>query len=498
MNAASKRQLITLATYVVAILATTVAAAQQPFDIDPSFRTNINKITVSDVLPLPDGGLIASGWIVDAGFNNTNGYVRLNSNGTRVNPYPDFTPGGGTMVAYGTDRFYVQNGQGIRRIYYDGTIDTTFDMINQDLYSTVQGGKYLVLQDSSILFSGYHQLYDTAHGFVGSNFGLIWINNKGELDTTKTPRHANGPVYAIGQLPDGKFICSGNLSTFEGMPVSRIFRTFSDGALDTTFVPPPLHYFGEAYAYAPLNNGKIVIGGFFQFDGTLDTLSLIRLLPDGQMDPNFHLLHFEFDAGPNSSTIPFSMKILELDPGRTIIGGRFNRIDGETRNGLALIDTAGNLLEEYFNGGGCGGFIADGVYRQGITEIRPTGDGSYYIIGAYHGYDDGTTNDSLQRMVTRLYGLNVGINEQNAMAPQTLQIAPNPSAGSTLLSVEAPLQNAQLTLHDASGRVALQMAWPAGSAQCQLPTGTLAPGAYVANVRTGANTRYSGRLVVLP
>jgi|GEM_PF-843814 hypothetical protein len=99
----------------------------------------------------------------------------------------------------------------------------------------------------------------------------------------------------------------------------------------------------------------------------------------------------------------------------------------------------------------------------------------------------------------------VGISEKDQLKPKPLTIAPNPTAGKALLSVEQPLQNAQLTLHDASGRVALQMAWPAGSAQCRVQAGAVASGAYVATVASSASAtvatntpRYSGRLVVLP
>ncbi|MBK7286691.1 MAG: T9SS type A sorting domain-containing protein [Flavobacteriales bacterium] len=114
--------------------------------------------------------------------------------------------------------------------------------------------------------------------------------------------------------------------------------------------------------------------------------------------------------------------------------------------------------------------------------ITPAMDGSYYIYGAYHGYDDGTTNDTSQRLISRLYGLNVGIHEQEADQPQPLQIAPNPSAGSTVFSAPAPLSNTELYIHDGSGRLVWQVEWPAGAEQYTLPAGALAPGAYVVRV----------------
>ncbi|MGB3868431.1 MAG: T9SS type A sorting domain-containing protein, partial [Flavobacteriales bacterium] len=110
------------------------------------------------------------------------------------------------------------------------------------------------------------------------------------------------------------------------------------------------------------------------------------------------------------------------------------------------------------------------------------------------------------------YGLNVGINEQQPGPMHPLQIAPNPSAGSTVLSTGAAMANAELAVHDASGRVVWQAPWPAGAERYELPAGTLAPGAYVVRVASGlrgpqppqpqgssAGTPvYTGRLVVMP
>jgi hypothetical protein len=89
--------------------------------------------------------------------------------------------------------------------------------------------------------------------------------------------------------------------------------------------------------------------------------------------------------------------------------------------------------------------------------------------------------------------------------PKPLTIAPNPTAGSALLSVEQPLQNAQLTLHDASGRVGCRWLGLRVVRNVFCQAGAVAPGAYVATVASSASAtvathtpRYSGRLVVLP
>ena len=72
-------------------------------------------------------------------------------------------------------------------------------------------------------------------GAIVGIYNLIWFTNTGYLDTTKTHRYCNGVIYEIEEQADGKFLCSGTCTTYEGQPVSRIFRVHPDGALDTSF-----------------------------------------------------------------------------------------------------------------------------------------------------------------------------------------------------------------------------------------------------------------------
>ncbi|MCC6841203.1 MAG: T9SS type A sorting domain-containing protein, partial [Flavobacteriales bacterium] len=102
-----------------------------------------------------------------------------------------------------------------------------------------------------------------------------------------------------------------------------------------------------------------------------------------------------------------------------------------------------------------------------------------------------------QRLLSKLYGLNVGISEHGARA-KPLQIAPNPSAGQTVLSVGTPQQKGTLSIHDASGRVVWQEPWPAGTVTHTLKAGLLAPGTYLLRVQEEQGTLHTGKLIVLP
>lgn len=418
------------------------------------------------------------------------------------------------MVPWGEDMFYVENGNGLRRFWLDGTRDTTFQNPPDPRLSGGQGGDFHVFPDGRLLIAGNHWLRDTVRGFLGWQYGLVWLNSDGSLDTTRIHRSIGGPFGAmehIRQMPDGKFMCSGGSGQFEGVPVQGMFRVHSDGSLDTTFQVPIIDGWVESYGFLPQPEGKVLAYGRWHFAGAADTVGLVRFLPNGQLDPSFNN-HLAFETTYNSS--PYWPLVTHVEPiGQNMLAitGMFDRINGEVRGGIAMIDTAGNLLPGYFEGNGCGGYL-EGVsmptWRQGILGIKPAHDGGYFIYGAYHGYDDGTTNDPSQRLLSKLYGLNVGINEQQSGPVQALQIAPNPSAGSTVLSTGTAMANAELVVHDASGRVVWQVAWPAGAERYELPAGTLAPGAYVLRVSFGSasaplstgaldDTR-TGRLVVMP
>src|SRR5690606_29673789 len=101
-----------------------------------------------------------------------------------------------------------------------------------------------------------------------------------------------------------------------------------------------------------------------------------------------------------------------------IVTGNFGNINGQERGGIALIDTTGSLMNDYFSGNGCGEYLFQYIpsqppsqYYRVISKIIHAPDGSYYIYGAYNGYDDGTTNDHQQRSVSRMHGLKVSIAE---------------------------------------------------------------------------------------
>lgn len=457
--------------------------SQEPFQLDTGFQLNVHQVYVSSVAALDNGDLMLSGQIRLTGELFDRGYMRVTPEGTRVLPFPDFAPGGGKLVPWENGRLYVGNGDGVRRIMEDGSLDPEFILINSGPYfSAIQGGDYHVFPDGRVLMSGAHILSDSIRGFEGM-YNLIWFSNEGYLDTTRTHRYCDEVIFAIEEQPDGKFLCSGTMNSFEDQPVKRVFRVHPDGELDHSF-DADIQQWGEARDYLTLSDGRIWVGGSLRLNGSQEVKSLIRLMPDGAVDPSFHVPQFAIEFDP-FATIPVLFEILQVATDRFIVTGRFDRVDGQVRGGIAMLDANGNLLDDAFTGEGCGLYNYNGSLYKSISGITPAPDGSFYIYGAYHGYDDGTTNDTTQRMVSRLHGLDVGVQEVPP-ALKVIQVAPNPGTDRLTITADPALApNSTVQLVDAQGRVIATTTL--STARSGWSIGEVAPGCYMVRILDGAH-----------
>ncbi|MEO8590122.1 MAG: delta-60 repeat domain-containing protein [Flavobacteriales bacterium] len=467
--------------------------AQQPFALDPTFQTDIDDWYVSSIAPTVDGKVILSGRIR---FSPAGEYVtmaRLMSSGQRDLTYYESGLGGGKIVPW-TDRFYVAGNVSVRRILEDGTNDLGFQMGVSGIpyFSPLQGGDYHVYPDGRILMSGGHILSDSVRGFEGL-YNLIWFSNTGYLDTTRTHRTSNGIVYQFEQLPDGRFICSGTCTEYEGQPTANIFQVDADGALDPTFQSALTS--GEMRTFTPLEDGRILASGLVMtYDGATDTTQFVRYLPGGSLDPTFNNDIVVRSAQYQRLTLPGHTL---LPGGRILLHGIFDQVDGQPRSGIALLDENGELLNTAFTGEGCGPFYHTGIFYTHISGAAHLADSMMYIYGAYYGYDDGTTNDPDQRFVTRLYGPDFATGVQERTGEPTSRLWPVPAKATLHV---APLGDVRtLAVTDLQGREVLR-ANAMGRDEAVLSIGALAPGSYVLRARdpstgSGRGGRVLGRFV---
>jgi len=229
-------RLLRLLAWFVVILFDQVAFPQVVLDLDQSFRTGMQVIYVASVLPVAEGGVVVSGRFRFPGLDGERRSARLLPSGELDLVYYNSGLGGGALKVWSNGLVYVGTTQTVRRLLSNGHQDPTFIEMNLGRYFTsLQGGDYHVYSDGRVLMSGAHVLSDSICGFEGL-YSLIWFSNEGYLDTTRTHRLCNGVIYAIDEQPDGKFLCTGTMTTYGGQPVGRVFRVEGDGTLDPSFV----------------------------------------------------------------------------------------------------------------------------------------------------------------------------------------------------------------------------------------------------------------------
>ena len=470
--------------------------AQTPLTLDPSFRTALSSWYVSGLLPLENGRVVASGQMRYQGEILFRALMRFHADGSLDDSFYQSGLGGGRIAPWRGDTFYVATSQTVRRILPTGYRDQSFiEMNTSPLFSSLQGGDYHVYPDGSIVMSGLHNLDDTARGFVGL-YNLIWFTNTGHLDTTKTHRKGNGAIYEIEQQPDGKFLCSGTCTIYDGQPVRKVFRVHPDGALDTTFDSGIT--WGEAFGFLPLPDGRSYAVGIMQQNSLpLDTLRCIRLLANGELDTSFIYDHnWSLGTIPNYGNLGVTLGTIQHIGNKLLVTGYFQAVNGQPRLGLCMLDSTGALSTEFHNAG-VGPYTYQDFVYGGVDGAVLTPDNMLYVYGAYHGYTDGTTNDPDQRFITRLYGpdLTTAVSDATVPVQATVRVAPNPTTGHFTLSLPADLGPAQARLLDASGRVVEHYTLPGGAEQQPLSTAA-EPGTYLLLVEARDGRRWQVRVVV--
>jgi uncharacterized delta-60 repeat protein len=203
----------------------------------------------------------------------------------------------------------------------DGALDSTFSGDGKVFPSVNNIGIDVALQaDGKILVIGVR------NGFVVTRFTAA-----GELDTTfsgdGSVTASFGGVDSAAELavqPDGRIVVVGSTST--GLAVARITAT---GALDTSFSGDGLltidlggNDVAQAVAIQP--DGKILVGGSTDSDpanpNSFDSnFALVRLNPDGTLDPSFGAAGTVRTDGGRSESIA-SIAIRPSD-GRIVVAG---------------------------------------------------------------------------------------------------------------------------------------------------------------------------------
>jgi len=351
---------------------------------DPSTNSVVNRIGLAANGQLLLGGVF-SALTPNGGATVTRNYIaRVNADGTLDTAFDaglDVLPGhqvltfgfpaGGQVLFGGAFTTLTHGNSGpvarnrLAQINADGSIDTTFD---SDL-STAAGATInaLTLQSSGTIlavgaFAGFN-------GTDGSNFAQFFPDGSPSLSFSPA---IDGSVLAVAQLPT------------KGAPITTQAPGFAwlgaDGNLRPGFAFASGVTIGSLTAMVVQPDNKILIAGDVSVNGA--TAPVLRLNPDGTLDPSFTVL-----AGASVTTIA-----LQSD-GKILIGGDFTTLGGTDKDRIARLNANGTLDTS---------FVANA--DNTVSSIVEKANGQIVIGGLFASISPvpGTTIGTLRSHIARL------------------------------------------------------------------------------------------------
>lgn len=324
--------------------------------LDTSFNLgNINidgtltiPFQIRSILPLNSNEVFVGGFFVH--FNSTYrlGLMSIENNGT-ITQFNNGSglSGDGVNVSkllksndnkyYAVGRFYKYNGESnknIAKINYDGSIDLSF-------YSG-QGANFNIIDadlqiDNKIIIGGNFTKYND----ISKNY-ICRINPDGSIDNTfNIGTGFNNSVIKVKVLSDGKILVLGSFTNFNGNTVNNLIRLNSDGTLDNTFNIGSVSGFITSFEI-DFNDKILVCGTFSNFNG-FNSYSLVRLNNDGSVDPSLYIQY-----QPDSSITKLAIQ----NDGKILVGGYFNNFNNFNSNKLIRLNSNGTVDSSFNIGTG--------------------------------------------------------------------------------------------------------------------------------------------------
>lgn len=343
-----------------------------------NISNGIYKISI-----LPDESILITG-----GFTTYNGVARnriarLNSNGSLDAAFaasaganaavkPVGIQNDGKIIIGGSFSSYNGVNRGcIARLATDSSLDTTFTPgsgITTIFSSTDRVNSILIQSDGKIVLAGNMTNYS------GNTIGHITrVNPNGSFDTGFNPggTDAGSPIKQAIQQPDGKIIVVGMFTQYNGFAKNHITRLNSDGTPDLTF-NTATGFDGGVNCTAIQNDGKILVGGYFNTCNEIPQKNIARLTADGNLDTSFN----PDGVGTNGLVSAISIQTDE----KIIIAGNFTTYNEfYPRNNIARLNVDGTLDFTFSSGIGANGAVS-GTYLQS--------DGKIIVIGSFTTYNN--------------------------------------------------------------------------------------------------------------
>jgi uncharacterized delta-60 repeat protein len=342
--------------------------------LDETFAGSTNAVTVYDIEFAPDGKILISGNFFDYNGSPTDLIAKLNDNGTvdtslnfnrnvgayTYNSVLDIAPQpNGQIVIGGTVARFTSQGAAVNRINADGSLDASVQVL-VGIMGTVE--KVLSQPNGQTLVAG---IFGGVNNTIRPS--IARLNPDGSTDATFNPPvfgvNLDPRVRTLALQPDGKILVGGQFVSTGNL--AMLVRLNPDGSLDPSFAPA-LDRSGHIFDIAVQPDGKIIAGGDVRLAGSNFIQFLVRFNQDGSVDNTFQV-------PPPSGTI---RRIVLQPDGKILVGGDFSSFGNITRSKIARLNADGSLDSSFNPLGGA---------NSTVYDVALQNDGKVIIGGSFTG-----------------------------------------------------------------------------------------------------------------
>lgn len=222
-------------------------------------------------------------------------------------------------------------------------------------------------------------------------FGNLTIGNTTLLNSTFVPLNFNNTVLAVKVQADGNILFGGQFTQYNAITYNRIVRLLPDGSVDATF-SIGTGFNDRVFDIDVQADGKIIcVGGFTSYNGT-PASKIIRLNADGSIDGTF-VYGTGFTIPVIFGTTVQVQTVKVIASGKIMVVGAMDNYNGNAINGICRLNTNGSI-DGTFSAGGVS--VATGEY---CTSIAEQVDGKYIVVGNYTTFN-GVPKNAILRLNT--------------------------------------------------------------------------------------------------
>lgn len=367
----------------------------------------------------------------------------------------------------------------LARYNVNGSLDITFGSsgtLTLILGALSQAYSLIIQPDGKILVAGRSE-----NGTGTGKFELIRLNSNGGADVTfKNSSTLVGIGYdygnAIALQTDGKIVVAGESSSTTYTDFS-LLRYKSDGNLDSSFgangiVITDIAGTDKGKSVAIQADGKILVAGYS--DGSF---ALVRYNTNGTLDNTFGTSGIAIKyIGSNNS---YGRSVVIQSDGKILVGGyTYNDVAYYSSFALVRFNSNGGIDNTFGTAGVATTSIGTREDFGNSLALQP--DGKILLAGTSTYISGFTCSDfALVR-----YNGGDGVSPSaitTLLKDGGMQLYPNPATNQLFIETNGtPVE--QINIYNTTG--SLVMSVSPSAIKCELSTGTLAAGVYVAEIKT--------------